>query len=86
MVFEQEYTVKVSVTGKSTMQLENIETILASLADVQNNHSKNVKMSITTRGGVEIKGENDIYSFDRYINGKNVGSSKHSMDLDKVPG
>lgn len=83
MIHEQEYTVKVKIQGKSTQQLEFIENMLVALMATQNDSHKNVKMSITTRDGIELSRENENFSFDRFMNGRNMGSNKNFMDFEK---
>lgn len=74
MVHEQEYIVKVKVTGRSTMWLENFENMLASICEI--NRKNNVHIKATSKDGMNIIPFNKDFSFDKYINGECVGRQR----------
>ena len=75
MVHEQEYTVKIKVTGNSTMQMEMFEDLLNTVINTPTGH-KHVTISAVSKNGIELKRENTEYTFDRFFNGVNRGSAK----------
>lgn len=73
MKFGQEYNIKIKTTGKSTMNLEKIETML--LAVVSLNESKNVSIELTTKDGEKLGPQN--FSFERYQQGMPIGKARY---------
>lgn len=75
MIFEQEYTIKIRVTGKSTMRMEVLEDILISLCS-QYSTKNNVNVDIIPKNSPSLTLNNKEYSFERYINGVSYGKNK----------
>jgi hypothetical protein len=66
MVFEQSYSIKIKVVGKSTMQMEMFEEMLRSIVKAYS-YKSNVKIILTDSKGNDVV--DGTYSFARYSNG-----------------
>jgi len=74
MIFEQTYSIKIKVRGRSTMQMQIFEEMLGSLAKVFDDKN-NVEVTLQDGKGNSI--DKDTFSFLPYANGFPINLKKN---------